>query len=182
MTNATDHDIRRYSDLLTTGCIKTGADGRKIVYPWGRYGNGYIIPSNDAYERLNDLLKIYIVVGIWLLLPITIPGQYAFAAIIMALWLALYWIWMRFELRGLERTQERLTFREGFTNIARLMPRWLLWVEVTLAVVLVASAILTLIIEPGKWMIAFAGIVFFGLGMVMFIAMLVMQRRLRGQS
>ena len=40
-----------------------------------------------------------------LLLPITIPGQYAFAAIVMALWLALYWIWMRFELRGLERTR-----------------------------------------------------------------------------
>jgi hypothetical protein len=183
MTNGTEHGVRRYSDLLTTGCIKTGPDGRKIVYPWGKHGNGYIIPSNDAYERLNDLLKIYVVVGIWLLLPITIPGQYAFAAIVMALWLALYWIWMRFELRGLERTQERLTFREGFTNIARLMPGWLLWVEAILTLVFVAAGALMLIIEPAKWMIALAGIVFFGLGTVMSVAMLVMQRRLaRGQS
>ena len=59
MTNELGHGLRRYSDMLTTGCIKTGPDGRKIVYPWGSIGNGYIIPSNDAYERLNDLLKIY---------------------------------------------------------------------------------------------------------------------------
>ena len=69
---------------------------------------------------------------------------------------------MRFELRGLERTQERLTFREGFTNIARLMPGWLLWVEAILTLVFVAAGILMLIIEPAKWMIALGGIVFFG--------------------
>jgi hypothetical protein len=182
MTNASNGGVRRYSDLLTTGFIKTGADGRKIVYPWGRYGNGYIIPSNDAYERLNDLLKVYIVVGIWLFLPITIPGHYVFAAIIMALWLALYWIWMRIEMRGLERTRERLTYREGISNIARLTPRWLLWIEAILMSVFVVAGILSLIIEPGKWMISLAGIVFFGFGAVMFVAMLVMQRRLRAQS
>ena len=83
----------------------------------------------------------------------------------------------------MERTQERLTFREGFTNIARLMPGWLLWVEAILTLVFVAAGALMLIIEPAKWMIALAGIVFFGLGTVMSVAMLVMQRRLaRGQS
>ena len=90
---------------------------------------------------------------------------------------------MRFELRGLQRTQERLTYREGITNLARLMPGWLLWVEAILTLVFVAAGILMLIIEPAKWMIALGGILFFGTGAVMFAAMLVLQRRLaRGQS
>ena len=48
-------------------------------------GNGYIIPSNDAYERLNDLLKIYMVVALGSSFHSTVPGQYVAAAIVMAL-------------------------------------------------------------------------------------------------
>ena len=58
------------------------------------------------------------------------------------------------------------------------MPGWLLWVEEIVTLVFVAAGVLMLIIEPAKWMIALAGIVFFGLGTVMSVAMLVMQRRL----
>ena len=122
MTNATDHGVRRYSDLLTTGYIKTGADGRKIFYPWGIFGNGYAFPSNDAYERLNDLLKIFTVVALAIIMPVAVPGNYIAAIILAALSLIFYVVWISFEVRKLQRTDEKMTYGEGYTNLARLMP------------------------------------------------------------
>ena len=139
MTNVSDDGPRRYTDLLTTGCIKTGADGRKIFYPWGMLGNGYIIPSNDEYERLNDLLKVYMVVALLFILPSAVPGSDLAATIVAALALVFYWVWMRFELPGLQRTEEKLTYREGITNLARLLPGWLLWWKRSSALVFVAA-------------------------------------------
>ena len=122
MTNATSHGVRRYSDLLTTGYIKTGADGRKIFYPWGIFGNGYAFPSNDAYERLNDLLKIFTVVALAIIMPVAVPGNYIAAVILAALSLIFYVVWISFEVRKLQRTDEKMTYGEGYTNLARLMP------------------------------------------------------------
>jgi len=177
MTNASDQGVRRYSDILTTGYIKTGADGRKIFYPWGMLGNGYVFPSNAAYERLNDLLKIYTVVALTIILPVAMPGQYLAAAILTALALVFYVVWTSFELRGLQRTDERLRYREGITNLARLIPGWFLWAAEIGALMFVAAGIVMLIAEPGQWMIALSSTIFFGFCAVVYAIMLVLRRR-----
>ena len=110
------------------------------------------------------------------------PGLYLVAAIVMALGWPSTLAWMRFQLRGFQRTEERLTYHEGSTNLARLIPGWLLWIEQSRRFYSSPAGTLMLIIQPGQWMIALGGIVFFGLGAVMFARMLVLQRRLaRGQ-
>lgn len=177
MTNASDQGVRRYSDILTTGYIKTGADGRKIFYPWGMLGNGYVFPSNAAYERLNDLLKIYTVVALAIILPVALPGQYLAAAILMALSLVFYAVWTSFELRALQRTEERLRYRDGIGNLARLIPGWFLWAAEIGALMFVAGGMVMLIAQPGQWMIALSSILFFGLCAVVYAVMLVLRRR-----
>jgi len=178
MTNASKRGIRRYSDLLTTGYIKTGVDGRKIFYPWGMLGNGYVFPSNDAYERLNDLLKIFTVVAITFVLPPTSAGNYLAATIMFVLTMAFYWSWMRFELPRLQRTQEKLTYRMSFTNFARLLPGWLVWVELILSLAFMAGGIAILITQPTQWMTGLVGILLFGTLAVMSAVALVLRRRL----
>jgi hypothetical protein len=177
MTDGTDHGIRRYSDLLTTGYIKTGADGRKILYPWGMLGYGFIFPTDAAYERLNDLLKIFTVVALAIVMPSAIKGEYVATCILFILVMIFYQIWMRFELRRLQPAQEKLTLRASYTNFARLLPAWLVWVELILCLVLAATCVATLMIAPDQWMPALGGIVIFGAGVVLCAKTLVLRQR-----
>ena len=178
MTSASNGGVRRYTDLLTTGYIKTGADGCKIFYPWGMLGNGYIFPTNDAYERLNDLLKVFTLVTLAIVLPVAMPGYYVAAVILLGLSLVFYAVWTSFEVRKLQRTDEKLTYGEGLTNIARLMPGWILWILEIMSLLLVAGALMTLIMEPSRWMVALSGIVFFGACAVLYAAMLKRRRHM----
>jgi hypothetical protein len=178
MTNATSHGVRRYSDLLTTGSIKTGADGHKIFYPWGVLGNGYIFPSDDAYERLNDLLKIFTVVALAIIMPVAVPGNYIAAVILAALSLIFYVVWTSFEVRKLQRTDEKMTYGEGYTNLARLMPGWLLWVLEVVSLLFVACGFIMLIVEPNRWIAALGAILLFGLCAVAYAFMLTRRRRM----
>ena len=177
MTTSSDTTVRRYSDLLTTGYIKTGADGRKIFYPWGIFGRGYVFPSDAASERLNDLLKIYTVIALSIILPVAAPGHYFAAVILTALSLVFYVVWTSFEVRKLQRTDEKLAYSEGMTNMARLMPGWLLWICEISALLFVVGGIVMLITQPSQWMIALGSIVLFGFCGVVDAFMLVQRRR-----
>jgi len=177
MTDSSNGGVRRYSDLLTTSLMKTGADGRKIFYPWGIFGSGYVFPTNDAYERLNDLLKVFWVVVLLFILPFVVRDSYFATTTWFILALAFYWGWMRFEQRALEPTQEKLTYRVSVTNFARLLPAWLIWVELILCLAFVAAGTLVLMIQPSQWMTWLGGIVFFGTGVVLCAVTLVQRRR-----
>jgi hypothetical protein len=182
MTDSSNGGVRRYSDLLTTSMIKTGADGRKILYPWGILGSGYVFTTNDAYERLNDLLKVYWVVVVMFIMPLAGAGSYLAATILYVLALVFYWGWMRFEQARLQRAQEKLTYRVSVTNFARLLPAWLIWLELIVCLVFVAAGMLVLIIQPGQWMMTLGGIVFFGAGVVLSAVTLVLRRRVARQQ
>jgi hypothetical protein len=177
MINASS-GVRRYSDLLTTGYIKTGADGRKILYPWGVFGKGYAFPSDAAYERLNDLLKIFTVISLAIIMPVGVPGNYGAAAALLGLSLVFYAIWIPFEVRKLQRTDEKMTYGEGYTNIARLMPGWLLWSLTITSLLFVACGLIMLVVEPSQWLIALGVILFFGLCAAADAIMLARRRRL----
>ena len=60
---------------------------------------------------------------------------------------------------------------------ARLLPAWLIWVELIACLVFVAGGMAVLMIQPGQWMMALGGIVFFGAGVVLCAITLVLRRR-----
>ena len=48
-----------YFDRLTSSYFRTGKDGRRLFYPRGAMGRGYVVPSEDEYQRLHRIAKIF---------------------------------------------------------------------------------------------------------------------------
>lgn len=67
MIEAFKTHIRSYSDGLFAGFTKTAADGRRIIYPWGVFGRGYVIASADDEERLKKAYAVFLVAGVILM-------------------------------------------------------------------------------------------------------------------
>jgi hypothetical protein len=53
-----------YFDFLTSSYFKAGRDGRKQFFPWGILGDGYTIASEQDYLRLQQQIKIYMIVSL----------------------------------------------------------------------------------------------------------------------
>jgi len=57
-----------YFDFLTSSYFKAGRDGRKQFFPWGILGDGYTIASEQDYLRLQQQIKIYMIVSLVLVI------------------------------------------------------------------------------------------------------------------
>jgi hypothetical protein len=47
-----------FFNALTSSGFKTGQDGRKLFFPWGVLGRGYIIDSERATSGCDDKSKL----------------------------------------------------------------------------------------------------------------------------
>src|SRR5579863_10559488 len=97
-----------YFDALTNSSFKTAEDGTSLFFPWGIVGRGYGIPTEQHYLRLRQQIKTYLVVSFVLIVPSAIMVGVAAFAILVPL-IGFYLIWMRYVLRDLKRSDERLS-------------------------------------------------------------------------
>lgn len=169
-----------YFDALTSSYFKTGQDGRRLFFPWGVLGRGYVIASEQDYERLRRQVKAYTVVSL-----VLIVGAVAFRGILEGLLVAgllilFYLAWMGYLLRSMQPSDERLTLTESMTSQARSHGAVVLWSLEVVALLFIAIGIVMLVVDPGEWMIALAGIVFFGLCAAVFTRMLILRHRTSG--
>jgi hypothetical protein len=51
-----------YFDRLTSTSFNTAQDGHKLFYPWGAWGRGYVIFSEQQYKRLRQYKKASVAV------------------------------------------------------------------------------------------------------------------------
>ena len=116
-----------YFDALTSGYFKTAPDGRKLFFPWGVLGRGYTIDSEQDYERLRRQVKAYTIVSLVLIVGVTALQAYVGAVVIGALLIAFYLGWMRYLLRGLQASDERLSLQDSMTSQARAHSATGLW-------------------------------------------------------
>jgi Ca2+/Na+ antiporter len=166
-----------YFDALTSSCFKTAQDGRKLFFPWGVWGRGYAVASEQDYERLRRQVKAYMVVA---LVPIIVTAAlqaYVGALVIGVLLVAFYLVWMRFLLRGLLPSDERLSVQGSMTAQARAHSAAGLWFLEIGALAFVGLGIVIIVIDPGNWLIALGSIVFFGFCAAVGARMLVLRRR-----
>ena len=166
-----------YFDALTSGYFKTAPDGRKLFFPWGVLGRGYTIDSEQDYERLRRQVKAYTIVSLVLIVGVTALQAYVGAVVIGALLIAFYLGWMRYLLRGLQASDERLSLQDSMTSQARAHSATGLWLLQIGALVFVALGILILVVDPDNWLTAFGSIVFFGLCAGFAARLLVLRRR-----
>ena len=132
-----------YFDALTSACFKTAQDGRKLFFPcdelffpWGYNGRGYVIASEQEYQRLHRQVKLYTVVSLVLNVSLVLivslilivgasGGFQAFLAVFaIAPLLNIYYrvVWMRlFLLRGLQPSDETLSWQDANPRVKEIM-------------------------------------------------------------
>jgi hypothetical protein len=166
-----------YFDALTSSYFKTAPDGRKLFFPWGVLGRGYVIDSEPDYERLRRQVKAYTIVSLALIIGVATLQAYVGAVVIGALLIAFYLGWMRYLLRGLRPSDERLSLQDSMTSQARAHSATGLWLLQIGALAFVALGIFILVVDPGNWLVALGSIVFFGLCAGFAARLLVLRRR-----
>jgi Ca2+/Na+ antiporter len=165
-----------YLDALTSSYFKTAQDGRKLFFPWGIWGRGYAVDSQQHYERLQRKLKAYTLVSLVLIIAAAASQEYVAALGVAALLIVFYVVWSRYLLRGLQPSDETLSLQESMRSQARAHSAVALWLLEIGALAFVGCGILILVIDPGNWLIAVGAIVFFGVCAGIFMGMLVLRR------
>ena len=166
-----------YFDALTSSAFKTTPDGRKLFFPWGALGRGYEIGREQDYETLRRRIKLWIVVGLVLILVASQLLGFLAGFIAAAAMIAFYFGWMRYVLRSLRPSAERLTVRESMTTQARAQSPVLLWTFLIVSIAFVLAGVFILIVTPDKWPVAIGGMAFFGACAAVFGLMLVLRQR-----
>jgi hypothetical protein len=170
--------MQKYFDALTSAYFKTTHDGRHLFCPWGIWGTCYAIASEQDYERLRQQLKYFTIATIVLIGGASGAFQsYVPAIVVSLLIVAFYLIWVRFLLRSLQPSTERLTFTEATTTQARTHSASTLWLMEIVSVVFVVSGVLILIYDPASWHIGLLAISFFGLAAAFVTYLLVVRNR-----
>jgi hypothetical protein len=145
---------------MISGYFKSAQDGRKLFYPWGAMGRGYVIASDQDYRRVKKELTAYIVISVVLsLVAITLIGYLA-ALVLIPVAIAFYSLWKPHLVRGLQPTAEELSLRESYTNQALARSAKELWSWEIAALVLFGVGILKFTEEGfGNRLIALALVV-----------------------
>ena len=171
-----------YFDALTSSYFKTGADGRKLFYPWGVLGRGYVVATEQDQQRLLRQVNTFTIAGLMLIVGACVVQAYIVAALIAAAFIVFYLFWARRLIVGLELSSERLSMRESFTSQAMAHNSKHLWAMEIASIALLLCAIAMLGIEPDDRLTAIAAIAFFGLTTATFSWMLIIRRRATRQS
>jgi hypothetical protein len=168
-----------YFDALTSSWFKKVPDGRKLFFPYGTLGRGYIIDSQQTYERLHRQVKVFTIVVMVLIIGAGALQWYVVSFIIAALCIGFYMLWTRFLVRGLQQSDEKLSLEESMTSQAVTHSAVFLWLAEIITLAFVGLGILILVVTPDMWITAFASIIFFGMCAAVIGRMLVLRRRSR---
>jgi hypothetical protein len=166
-----------YFDALASANFKTARDGSKLFFPWGILGRGYTIASDEDYRRRQQQVKHYMIVSLVLIFASSSLADYASTFVMAVPLIGFYLVWMRYALRRLKKSDERLSLQESMTSRAQAHNVVILWLLEIFAVAFVAVGILMLVVDPGKRLLAITGIFFFGFCAAAIAWMLVLRRR-----
>ncbi len=166
-----------YFDGLTSGNFKTAKDGRKLFFPWGYLGRGYVLASERDGERMRRQLKIYYIVMLAAIVGTSGVHAYIISAAVAVLAIIFYLIWSRYQVAGLTPSSEGLSFREASSSQARAFGPRILWLLEICALVFVAGGVFLYANDPASRPIALLTIVFFGCCAALISYQLVIRRR-----
>ncbi len=108
-----------YFDGVTDAIFKKDASGNTLFYPWGIFGSGFIIDSEDRKDQIRGLIKtIYII-----MIPAIVIIQVTVGAWLNLVLLPVFIVWYCFTVKkltkGLQKTEEKLRVSEAYKNSAK---------------------------------------------------------------
>jgi hypothetical protein len=166
-----------YFDGLTSGSFKTARDGKKLFFPWGYLGRGYILASDHDAERLRRQLKTYYIV--MLVGIVATSGVHAFitSAVVAGACIVFYAIWARRQVAGLQPASEAMSFSESSASQARSFGPRALWLLELCSLLFVVVGVFMYTADPTNRPIALVTTIFFGCCALAIGYMLVIRRR-----
>ena len=171
-----------YFDGLTAAAFKKDAQGRDLLFIWGKFGKGRVVPTEDDGAAVRSYLKNYYICLIAGIVPMIMlagksfePRWFLAIGIFMVLALAaLTPLFLR--TRQWAVADERLTYREAMSASAVAHGAVTLWLLTAVGALFVAGGLFLLLATNAK-LIGLLCVLFFGACLGVFIWMLVMRRR-----
>ena len=151
-----------YFDGLTSGSFKTAQDGRRLFYPWGYLGSGYVVASQQDAERLRRQLKTYYIVMLVAIVGTSAVHAFVTSAAVAAICIIFYEIWVRRQVAGLQPAGEAMSFGESSASQARAFGPRALWLLEICSLVFIAGGIFMYVADPANRLMALFTLVFFG--------------------
>jgi hypothetical protein len=169
-----------YFEAIANAYLKTGTDGRLLFYPWGALGRGYVIKAGSE-AQLRGAIKAFVIASIivggagytlWREIGALIAGGVLIIGYVIAI---------RFMVRGLEASGERLRLREAYTAEARGFSKVWLWSSLAIMVAMFVLSTTMFIAEAELRLQAAGGIALFA-ALAAFSAWMIVLRQRTGQS
>lgn len=152
-----------FFDELNSSPIKTMPDGRRMFFPYGNWGRGYIISTQQDHDRLHRLITIYTIVALALGLGAAAVSEFWLLVVAGGL-MGFYLLWVRIVLDGMQRTEETLTYTEVMAPHMRMHASVTWWTGFAICVFLAVSGIVLLAFDYRLGIFALPSIVLFGAG------------------
>jgi hypothetical protein len=177
-----------YFEAIAASSFTTDGEGRHLFFPWGVFGRGYVVPTEDDYLRLRaTLIRTYQIIIPATVAPIALFGRWmawvAFGLpfILLVAFIIGYPIWIRRVTSDWSISAERLSIRQSLANGAQHQSRLLLWFLLTCSLGFVAGGFLEIAKLP-HWYVGTLTVLFFGFCAVVSSWMLVVRRRAQKTS
>lgn len=133
--------VQRYTDGLFASFTKTAPDGRRIIYPWGIMGQGYVIPTVEVEARLKRQYAVAVIVMTMIMGVVSSLGGLLGVFGGLLLILVCYVVYARRLTAGMERSGERSSLLEAYRAGARAFSLRYLWSMVSFGIFLIGIGI-----------------------------------------
>lgn len=115
-----------YLDRMADRAFKKSKDGEWIYYPWGILGSGYIVSDEEKHEKARkfirrqyEILMLAIIVCPFLQHDLGMQRFIIVAVCCIAIYQLWYYFFVKRQVRGLVRSDDKLLFREVFKDTAK---------------------------------------------------------------
>jgi len=170
-----------FFEAIAASSFTTDSEGRRLFFPWGVLGKGYLIPTDAEYQHLRvTLIRTYqILIPTTVLLIVLLQRWMPWPPLVLLLPFCLgYPVWVRRVTARWSQSAEHLSIRQSMTNQAQHQSRFVLWFFLICQLAFIAAGF-GIIADLHKWSVGAVLILFSGFGAVVFCWMLVAQRRIQ---
>jgi hypothetical protein len=151
-----------YFEGLIASSFKTDEKGQVIFYPWGKMGKGYILSRDEQQIEISKFVKLYYVISFASIIGLGIVLGWLYTVILLPFLFAWYYFVITKRLKGLSKSDEKLTLKESYTSSAKAHNAVTLWIMLACSVLFVLAGIFILIVNKEEWILALLSITFFG--------------------
>lgn len=116
-----------YFEGLASGSFKKNKDGNTVFFPWGMLSKGRVLPDESTETKLRGFLIHYYKVCLPTIIGVGVIIGWLWAFLLAPIFSAWFYFGTKSLTSGCPYSEEKLTFKEGYTNSAASHNKLTLW-------------------------------------------------------